>query len=367
MTARPPTGVAAALAVAALLALALGLAGARAAAADPALEALREADAYASPRALGLLAPEAQGALAEAAAGLAEEGRPAKIAVVAGPAGAPSMRAYALGLRRQLDFAGTLTVTAPGRPGAVAIGPLAPSEITRRLRAGAVGAIPDPVERAVAAARLAAPAERPPTPSGLRQTSLLIGLALLGAAWAVAWGLRREGRVERAALAEARAAARACADAIGARAAALAHRAGAAPAARAGAERAGAGVTGARAAVESARVLPDANRALLALRDALLELERAEASAGEERPAGDPFAGLCGIDPAHGPATGDAVLDEDRAPVPACDACRAAAEAGAPPARRLLPVAGHGVPVAEAGIRLTAPDQAEAPEPGVRR
>ena len=108
---------------ASLAALSLAAAAPPAGAADPAADALSARDAYASPRALGPLAPAAEAQLQEAADRLAERGQPVKLAIVAGPAGAPSMRVYA---RRLADeVAGeeeTLVVTAPGRA-VIAVGP----------------------------------------------------------------------------------------------------------------------------------------------------------------------------------------------------------------------------------------------------
>ena len=47
-------------------------------------------------------------------------------------------------------------MTAPGRP-VIAVGPRPPADITLRLRAGAVGAVADPVDRVIRAAELAVP------------------------------------------------------------------------------------------------------------------------------------------------------------------------------------------------------------------
>src|SRR4029450_7924246 len=111
-----------------------------AAGADPAAGVLEEADVYVSPRALGPAAPAAKAELAEAADRFGDAGQPVKLAIVADPAGAPSMLVYAappppvklatpappagapslLVYARRLagDVASgeTLVVTAPGRP-----------------------------------------------------------------------------------------------------------------------------------------------------------------------------------------------------------------------------------------------------------
>ena len=60
---------------------------------------------------------------------------------------------------------------------------------------------------------------------------------------------------------------------------------------------------------------------------------------GEPRPA-DPFAGLCGIDPAHGLA----VTAPGRRRPALCEACRAAAERGESLAPRMLFEDGEAVP-----------------------
>jgi len=91
-------------------------------AADPAESALAGADVDVSARVLGDAAPAAARELTEVAAELAAARRPVKLAIVAGPVGAPSMRAYARRLARAIGWAGTLVVTAPGRPVA-AVGP----------------------------------------------------------------------------------------------------------------------------------------------------------------------------------------------------------------------------------------------------
>src|SRR5207342_2979774 len=71
---------------AAVLALALGAVASPAVAADPAREVLAHADVYASPRALGAGTADARRRLELAAAELAAQGRPVKLAVVPGPA-----------------------------------------------------------------------------------------------------------------------------------------------------------------------------------------------------------------------------------------------------------------------------------------
>jgi hypothetical protein len=330
----------------ALAVLALALTAVPAHAADPALAALRASDAYASPRALGPAAPQAEDELSTAAARLADEGRPAKLAVVAGPVGAPSMRAYARRLARALDYRGTLVVTAPQRP-VIAVGPVPPATITQGLRAEGVAAVADPVDRVVRAAQVAAPPSAEEEGSGTREILILLGLAALGAAWALAWGSRRDARRQRERMLEARAAAIVRLDAVGARAEALSENRALTPAARADVERARAAHAQVAAALRDARSVADVERVAPEVHAALAALARAGASVGEDQPADDPFAGLCGVDPAHGPAAEVAETADPGDAVAVCAGCRDEAAAGRPPHRRLIPVGGRPVPFTE--------------------
>src|SRR5207302_9074230 len=90
--------------IAAVAAAWLGLAVGAAAAGDPAESALARSDAYVSPRALGQAADQSQSRLAAVAAALARSGRPAKIAIVLGPTGSPSLAVYARRLRKRIRF-----------------------------------------------------------------------------------------------------------------------------------------------------------------------------------------------------------------------------------------------------------------------
>lgn len=312
---------------------------------DPAREALARGDVYVHPRAREVVGPEGERRLRAAAARLSRADRPVKLAVVAGPAGAPSMRLYARRLAGRLGTDVTLSVTAPGRT-VVAISPLPPAQVTRRLRAERVGAIQDPVERVVRAAELAAPV----TPSGgegdnVRKITGLIGLGLLGALWAVAWGLRREGRRGREQLAEARAAMRVYLDALRARALALARGERLPPADRAEVERALGTYAEALAAMQHARATAEVEALAPRVREGLEAVARIERG-----PAGDPFAGLCAVDPAHGPATDRAITADDPDPVPVCALCREAADRGQPASPRRVPRAGRPVPHREVAL-----------------
>jgi len=339
----------------ALAALALAAAPSLAAAADPAESALAGTDVYVSPRALGPAAPAAEVQLATAAARLDGQGRPVKLAIVAGPAGAPSMRVYARRLAKDVAPGETLVVTAPGRP-VIAVGPRPPADITRRLRAAGVGAIADPVDRILRAAELAVPPPPDDEATGTRAILILLGLAALGAAWAVAWGARRQARAERERMLEARAAAAVRLDAVGARAGALMSRLDLPPSARADAERAIAARNEAAAGLRRIRRAEDVERIAPRIDEALAALSRACAAVGEPPPGDDPFAGLCAADPAHGPAVAEARIDGRSDPAEVCAACAEQSAAGRPPRPRLIPIGGRPAPYTEAH-----PDRADEP------
>ena len=323
---------------AAVLALALGAVASPAVAADPAREVLAHADVYASPRALGAGTADARRRLELAVAELAAEGRPVKLAVVPGPAGTSSMLLYARRLARAVGITDTLVVSAPGR-GVAAVGPLSPAETTRLLRAARVGAVADPVDRAIAGARAAAPF--PPDEGHGHPTLVLLALAVLGAAWAVSVGLRRESRRSRDAVLERRAAVRVRLDALRARAAALAERGDLPGEVPALARRAVARCDEILAALTRTIAIEEVDALDASVRAGLAALDEAAASVGEHQPAGDPFAGLCANDPAHGPAA-----DPD-ASLPLCADCREAARRGEAQGPRMVPVGGRPVPFSE--------------------
>lgn len=315
---------------------------------DPALRALSSRGAYASPSALGPGAPEAERRLQEEADRLAKEGKIVKLAVVSGPVGAPSMRAYARRLRRQLSFAGTLAVTAPDRA-VVAIGPRAPADITRDLRAGEVGRIDDPVDRVIRAAELAVEvAPDDGSGSSTKGLTALLALAVIGGAWAAAWGLRRESRRASYALSAVRGRVRVELDALRARLRELAARPNPPAAARTAIDRGMGAYSAALLQLERSRRPDDVLQAIPDLEDGLAALKDAATALGTPLGDGDLYAGLCAIDPGHGPATTTAVPRDATAPVPACQACADEAEAGRPPRRRMVPAGGKDVPFDEA-------------------
>jgi len=331
-------------------ALALGVLVAAAAAAparaavDPAERALRHANSYVSPLARDVVSAKDAALLARRADRMVADGRPAKLAVVAGPYGAPSMRRYVRRLGRQLDASRvTVVVTAPGRP-VVAVGPRTPADITRALRSAHVNRLHDPVARVVRAADLAAPPPPGAAGSALTGVVVLLGLGLAGGVWAAAWGVRRERRHARLALDEARAHARLRIDALRARADAVARRPFLPPAARALAEGSAAARERVSEAVTQATGAGQVEAAMAELPPAEATAAQAAALAGLAVNPDDPFDGLCAVDPAHGEATASAQPADAAEPVPVCAECARACASSDPPRRRTVPVGGRPVP-----------------------
>jgi hypothetical protein len=69
---------------------------------------------------------------------------------------------------------------------------------------------------------------------------------------------------------------------------------------------------------------------------------------GEPFAADRPFDGLCAADPGHGAASREGPVAGREGDAPVCAGCREAADAGRPPARRMLPRDGRPVPFDEA-------------------
>jgi hypothetical protein len=320
-------------------------------AADPAIRELSSGDVYASPLALGPETARARARLDREARRLADRGDGVKLAVVAGPAGARTMRAYVRTLRATLAYDGTLVVSAPDRP-VVAVGPLPPAEITAALRREQVNQLVDPVERVLAAAPLAAPP--PPAGSSLRGVIGLAVLALIGGAWAAAWGIRRERRHARVALIDARALARLRLDAVSGHALDLGGRPDLPPEARAVLADARTGAGEVRALVNTARSAEHVASAEGALRRVEDLVRKAAALGGDPLDPEDPFAGLCAVDPVHGAGTERGPVAEAQGLRALCPACAAAGDAGEPRARRVVPVRGRPVPFDEAGLDIAA-------------
>lgn len=337
-----------------MLVAVLGLLGAQVASGQDvaAVTALSERDAFVSPRALGPASGEAEAALVRAAAELNGDRRDVKLAIVPGPVGAPSMRAYTRRLRRDLDYSGTLAVTAPGRP-TIAVGPLPPATITTRLRSPLVVDQPDPVQRVIAAGGLATP--EPEESGATREVLLLLGLAVLGAAWAVAWGLRRERRGARAELAETRGWGIVALDAIDARAGEMRGHADVTPQIAAHLEAALSESAGARTAVLGADRMSAVNDAFPRLRRAFDELTLAAADLDEPIDIEDPFSGLCAVDPAHGMATEIAMVKDVGEDEMVCAKCAQARQRGGELEQRMIPVRGRPVPFDQMPPKVLAP------------
>jgi hypothetical protein len=87
------------------------------------------------------------------------------------------------------------------------------------------------------------------------------------------------------------------------------------------------------------------------IEDAFVSIDQAAAMIGEYMPADAPFAGLCAIDPAHGPATG---VGHDGAPA-TCQNCEAAAHRGERLDRRQVTRSGRPVPFDELAESETTP------------
>ena len=305
---------------------------------DPALEALRAGDAYVSPVVAGADAAAWQRRLAAVAARMDAADRPVKLAVVAGPVGSPSLGVYVRRLSAALRFGGTLVITSRRRVLATA-GPRSTAEMTRALRAAHAGRIADPVARLTRAADVAAPAAPDLDEAGRRSTLLLIGLAVLGGAWAAALGLGQQGRRGRRETTEARGRARVCADALRARTMALARRPDLTAEARVHVEQALGVYAEAVSALPEMRRAEDVAGFAPRIRAALDDIATTAAAVTGEPRQDDPFAGLCGIDPAHGPAV---VTPAGGRPL--CEACRDAVAGGQTLEPRMLFEDGHAVP-----------------------
>ncbi|MFN8121261.1 MAG: hypothetical protein U0237_02395 [Thermoleophilia bacterium] len=312
------------------------------------IAALSTGSVYASRGQMGDFAGDIEQRLAAKTAELRKRGYDVKLALVP-PISGEDPFTYAGRIRARLGFEGTLVVTTPTGP-AGAAGPRSADSLRGAFLAGKVDDISSPTQRLIAASEIALPPP-PSTRSGIRELLVLIGLTLLGGAWAISWGLRREQRKARATAAETRARLRVCLDAVAARIGILDDGGELPP-------RAADLLAGARAdhdeasAAVAGNAPDDHDRALLRVRRALERIQTAGDDLGKPMPMDNPFAGLCSVDPAHGPAFAVARLDGRPQPVPVCDACRARVDAGEIPKRRLIPVAGRPVPFDEADIRF---------------
>lgn len=336
--------MAAAVALAVALSLAFALPDVASADDDPVSPAaaqLRARGVHVSERALGEAAPAAAAALVRARAELAVERRTVALAIVPGPVGSPNLLVYARRLYREAELEGPLIVVAPGRPLAVT-GTDAPAQAAATLARADVNGIANPVERLVAAAWLiSVPA---PEPDGTRELIILLVLAVLGGAWAVAWGAHRTDRVERARVAEERTHLRLGLDALRARAAAILADPDAAPAVHRAAERALALCSDTLGGVHEARTVADARALVPRIRGGFEMLASALPPDAPPLSPDDPFAGLCAVDPAHGPAADPATVAGLGDGCAVCPACAERARRGEALEPRMVPAGREVLP-----------------------
>jgi hypothetical protein len=339
------------MAVVAVLALsAVGLAEAQTSEHARIVAALRTGNTYVSP--IAFSAATAQQVRADAAE-LLKQGEKVKLAAVQSTGGL-EIFAYAAQLRSALKYSGTLVVTTPhGTVGAAG----SRSELSVQNALLAVGAdrVVDPAARLLIAAQVSKP---PPsdTGTGIRDLVVLVGLALLGGAFAIGWGLRREEHRARDRVMELRGILKVYVDALGARAVVLATRANQTTAARALVEAVHAYHVAALALVDHGLTEPELAEGAASVRGGLYDAERAGGLLGVELPATDPFADLCVVDPAHGPP----VHDGDDGPL--CADCAEQLEAGHELVPRRVLVAGQPVSYRDAPVPygVTTPPGAPA-------
>jgi hypothetical protein len=349
----PRTPVRWAATAAALLAAAALAVPAAAAAPDPVLDDLEHSDVHVSPAELGGRAAAAQVELRIVASELADTGRPVKLAVVRGRGATRRLLAYARHLRDELEYRGTVVLTTPGGATAAA-GPESPAEVTTRLRRARIGRIADPVQRLESAAGVAAVAPR--EESGTRTLLTLLGIAVLGGAWAIAIGTGRRARRGRQELAERRAAMRVHLDTLRARAAALARSGRLPEAARPRVQAALGSYADGVTALQHAASADDVAKLAPTVAAGMAAVTAAGRDIGEEWAlSGSRFDGLCGADPAHGPPAGEGPLAPGGPPVPLCANCLDAAARGETVPLRMVSSGGRPVPFTEVDA-LPAPD-----------
>ncbi len=344
---------AAALLVAAALAL-----PALAATTDPVLEDFRHSDVHVSPAQVGDSAAAAQVDLRIVAADLKESGRPVKLAVVRGRGETRRLLAYARRLRDELGYRGTVVLTTPGGA-TVAAGPASSAQVTDRLRRARIGQIVDPVQRLESAAGVAA--VEPPKASGTKTALTLLGIAVLGGAWAIAIGTGRRARRGRQELAERRAAMRVHLDTLRARAAALARSGRLSDAQRPRVQAALGSYADGVTALQQASSPAEVAALAPTVAAGMAAVTAAGRDVGEEWAlSGNRFQGLCGADPAHGPPAGGGPLVPGGPSQPLCANCMSLAERGEPVPLRMVSAGGRPVPFTEVE-ELPAPGGAGSP------
>ena len=143
-------------------------------------------------------------------------------------------------------------------------------------------------------------------------------------------------------------------DALRARATARMRRDDLPPPAREGVGRALGTYADAVTSLQEMRAVSQVDGLAPAVHEGMDEIARAAGAVGEDMPSEDPFAGLCALDPAHGPR-----LD----PAPLCERCDEAAGRGEPPLPRMLAVGGRPVPFDAVSYGPTLRPAEEGPRP----
>lgn len=338
---------------AALIAAAIALAvPALAAAAPPGsiVSALRDDGVYVSPRVMGEAAAATRAELVDARAELLSQRREVAMAIVPGPAGSRSLLAFARSLRAAAELDGPLILAAPGRPLAVTGAP-APAAAATALEAARVERIANPADRLVAAAWIVTvPA---PEPDGTTEIAILLILGALGGAWAIAWGSHRTDRRRRDRMSDRRNHVRLGLDALRAHATAVADDPSAGTPAHDAAAQVLALCSDTLAGLHEARTEADIVALIPRIRDGFATLASAMPAEREPVSADDPFAGLCRVDPAHGPAAATAPVAGVGEDVPVCPRCARLAEERRPLHPRMVPAGRGAMPFPEAHACLT--------------
>ncbi|MGE0028272.1 MAG: hypothetical protein AB7O78_02515 [Thermoleophilia bacterium] len=312
---------------------------------DAVLADLQRSDVHATPVELGAGARAARTELRSVANELKEAGRPVKLAVVRGRGETRRLLAYARRLRDELGYQGTVVLTTPGGATAVA-GPASSAEATARMRRARIGQIADPVQRLESAAGVVA--VEPPKASGTRTALTLLGIAVLGGAWAIAIGTGRRARRGRQELAERRAAMRVHLDTLRARASALARSGRLSDSARPRVQAALGSYADGVTALQQAASPADVAALAPTVAAGMQAVTAAGRDVGEEWAlSGSRFGGLCGADPAHGPPAGEGPLVPGGPPHPLCANCMELAVRGEPVPMRMVSAGGRPVPFTE--------------------
>ncbi len=185
----------------------------------------------------------------------------------------------------------------------------------------------------------------------MREDVLLLCLAAFGGIVAVAWGNRRISAPDGDAMIDARTQLQVRLDALRARAIMLRRHEGLTPALLSTIDQVIEhhvlvdGVTASAGSAEELRTL-DAR-----LEGAFLTLEQVGRAIGVDAPADDPFAGLCSMDPEHGPATATGPDGEGL-----CASCRRKRVSGEPLEPRRVSRRGRPVPFTAVNDGPAEPD-----------